>query len=115
MPSFDLTGRVAFVTGGNGGIGLGIASGLAEAGARVVIAARDRAKSDAAVAALGAGAEAVTLDVNDEAACRAAIAEAAARHGRLDILVNNAGISVPQAPHALSLAEWNAVVGAKLT
>jgi 2-deoxy-D-gluconate 3-dehydrogenase len=115
MPSFDLTGRVAFVTGGNGGIGLGVAQGLAEAGARVVIAARNAAKSNAAVAALGPLAEAVSLDVTDENACRAAIADAAGRHGRLDILVNNAGVSVAKAPQNLTLADWNAVVGANLT
>ncbi|HZZ35397.1 MAG TPA: glucose 1-dehydrogenase [Caulobacteraceae bacterium] len=115
MPSFDLTGRVAFVTGGNGGIGLGIAKGLADAGAKVVVAARNAEKSKAAVAELGALAEAVSLDVTDEAACRAAIAETAARHGRLDILVNNAGVSVAKPPQSLSLTDWNAVVGANLT
>jgi 2-deoxy-D-gluconate 3-dehydrogenase len=54
MTKFDLTGRVAVVTGGNGGIGLGMARGLAAAGARVVVAARDAGKAEAAVAKLGA-------------------------------------------------------------
>ncbi|HWA63046.1 MAG TPA: SDR family oxidoreductase [Caulobacteraceae bacterium] len=115
MSQFDLTGKVAIVTGGNGGIGLGCARGLARAGATVVIAARNRAKSEAAAAELGANAEVADLDVTDEAACRRVIAEAAARHGRLDILVNNAGVSIAKPPQHLTLADWNAVLGANLT
>jgi len=92
---FDLTGRVAFITGGNGGIGLGMAKGLAAAGASVVIAGRNKAKAKTAlaeIAALGGRAEFAELDVLQEASCKAAIDGAAKRCGRLDILVNNAGI-----------------------
>ena len=77
---FDLTGRVAIVTGGNGGIGLGMAKGLAKAGARVVVAARNRDKSSAAVAelkALGCDALALTVDVTDERSVEALAADAA--------------------------------------
>ena len=115
MTAFDLTGRVAFVTGGNGGIGLGCARGLAGAGATVVIAARNAEKSAAAVAELGERAEAVSLDVTDADACQGAIADVAARHGRLDILVNNAGISIGKSPQDLTLADWNAVLTSNLT
>jgi 2-deoxy-D-gluconate 3-dehydrogenase len=115
MPSFDLAGRVALVTGGNGGIGLGCAQGLADAGARVVIAARNADKAAAALKSLGPLGEFVPLDVTDEAACRAAIADVAARHGRLDVLVNNAGVSVAKPPQHLTMADWNAVIGANLT
>ncbi|MGG5818768.1 SDR family NAD(P)-dependent oxidoreductase [Falsiroseomonas sp. HW251] len=118
MPSpFDLSGRVAFVTGGNGGIGLGMARGLAEAGATLVIAGRNAAKNAAAVATLSAlsRAEAIALDVTDEAACRAAIVDAAVRHGRLDILVNNAGIPSGARPEAMSTAEWHAILDTNLT
>jgi len=91
---FDLTGRVAIVTGGNGGIGLGMARGLARAGARVVVAARDEAKSKDAVKeleAFGPGARAVTTDVTDEASVRRLIRATLDTFDRLDILVNNAG------------------------
>ena len=68
MELFDLSGRVAIVTGGNGGIGLGMAEGLAQAGAAVVVAARNREKSEAAVAELaasGAASAFIPLDVAD--------------------------------------------------
>jgi 2-deoxy-D-gluconate 3-dehydrogenase len=83
MPNFDLSQRVAFVTGGNGGIGLGMARGLAEAGATVVIAGRSKAKADAALTELRALGEAdfVEFDVLDEPSCRKAIDGAAARFG----------------------------------
>jgi 2-deoxy-D-gluconate 3-dehydrogenase len=118
MPNFDLTQRVAFVTGGNGGIGLGMAKGMAEAGATVVIAGRNKTKADKALGALrafGGTAEFVTLDVTDEASCRRAIDETAARFGRLDILVNNAGTSVRKQPQDLTTAEWHHVMNTNLT
>ena len=73
MKLFDLTGRVAIVTGGNGGIGLGMARGLAQAGAAVVLAGRNTDKSTGAVKeleALGAKAAMVKVDVTSEASCR---------------------------------------------
>ncbi|HEY1300886.1 MAG TPA: glucose 1-dehydrogenase [Stellaceae bacterium] len=118
MPLFDLGGRVAIVTGGNGGIGLGMAQGLAAAGAAVVLAARDRDKADRALAELAAGGANcmfAPLDVADEASCRAAIAAAADRFGRLDILVNNAGTSVRKPPESYSTAEWRHVLDTNLT
>ena len=108
MGAFDLKGRVAVVTGGNGGIGLGMARGLAEAGAALVLAARNREKSARAVAelkALGADAESVTVDVTDEASVGAMVKETMARFSRLDILVNNAGTNIRKPPHELSLDE----------
>ncbi|MBV8913939.1 MAG: SDR family NAD(P)-dependent oxidoreductase, partial [Acetobacteraceae bacterium] len=73
-PLFDLTGRAALVTGGNGGIGLGIVEGLIEAGAKVLMVGRDQGKNEEAAAKTGAAAFAA--DVTDEAQCRAAVAEA---------------------------------------
>jgi 2-deoxy-D-gluconate 3-dehydrogenase len=116
---FDLEGRVAIVTGGNGGIGLGMARGLAGAGARVIVAGRNRDKSLRAVGELeqlGAGrALAIEVDVTDENSVAALFAEAEARCGRLDILINNAGINIRKSPQELSLAEWHRVLDTNLT
>ena len=118
MNLFDLSGKVAVVTGGNGGIGLAMAKGMAEAGAAILVAGRDRKKSAAAVEALkGLGAEAdqAELDVADEKACKALMQTAAKRFGRLDILVNNAGMSIRKRPEQYVLAEWMTVLQTNLT
>jgi 2-dehydro-3-deoxy-D-gluconate 5-dehydrogenase len=115
---FDLTGKVAIVTGGNGGIGLGMARGLAEAGADIAIVGRDEAKSMAAVAVLkqqGVKAISLTCDVTDNAAVTAMVERALRELGRIDILVNNAGINIRKPPHALSLEEWDSVIRTNLT
>ena len=118
MTSFDLQKRVALVTGGNGGIGLGMAKGLAAAGATVVIAGRNKTKAQAAFAELraaGAQAEFVELDVTQEKSCKQAIQEAAERFGRLDILVNNAGTTVRKQPQDLTAEDWHLVMNTNLT
>jgi 2-dehydro-3-deoxy-D-gluconate 5-dehydrogenase len=115
---FDLKGRVAIVTGGNGGIGLGMARGLAGAGARVVIAARNADKSRAAVEDLigrGGEAHAIATDVADEASVGRLVEGTLARWGRLDVLVNNAGINVRKPVHELALEEWHRVLDTNLT
>src|SRR5437868_409255 len=115
MKLFDLSGKAALVTGGNGGIGLGMAQGLVQAGARVAIAGRDSAKNQKALTSLGDGAVALVADVCDERACRDMVDDAARRLGRLDILVNNAGINIRKQPHEYSLEEWQRVLSANLT
>jgi 2-deoxy-D-gluconate 3-dehydrogenase len=118
MKLFDLAGKVAIVTGGNGGIGLGMARGLAQAGAAVVLAARNVGKSNDAVKELeAAGAEAamVKVDVRSEASCREMVQRAVDRFGRLDILVNNAGTNVRKRPEEYSLEEYNTVLETNLT
>jgi 2-deoxy-D-gluconate 3-dehydrogenase len=115
---FDLSGKVAIVTGGNGGIGLGMAQGLAEAGAAIAVVGRNQAKSDAAVAeikARGAKAIAVTADVTDKSAVAGMVARTLRELGRIDILVNNAGINIRKPPHALELDEWDSVIRTNLT
>ncbi len=118
MELFDLGGRVAIVTGGNGGIGLGMARGLARAGARIVVAGRDTAKNKRAVQDLltiGAEVAAVEADVAQEAACRALVRETVERFGRVDILVNNAGTNIRKEPQEYTLAEWRTVLDTNLT
>ena len=115
---FDLAGKVAIVTGGNGGIGLGMARGLADAGAAVAIVGRDEAKSTAAVADLvrsGAKAISVVADVTDKDAVAAMAARVVGELGRIDILVNNAGINIRKPPDKLDIAEWNSVIATNLT
>jgi 2-deoxy-D-gluconate 3-dehydrogenase len=111
---FDLSGKVALVTGGNGGIGLGMAKGLREAGARVAIAGRNAAKAAAALAELGEGAIFIETNLADQATCHAMVAQCAERLGRLDILVNNAGILVRKPPQDVSEAEWRGVMAVNI-
>jgi gluconate 5-dehydrogenase len=101
---FDLSGRVALVTGASRGLGFAMAEGLAEHGATVVLNGRDAASLEERAAALraqGFSAEAAAFDVTDGPAAAAEVARLADRHGRLDILVNNAGIQ-----HRRPLVEW---------
>ena len=118
MTLFDLKTRVALITGGNGGIGFGMAKGLAAAGASVVIAGRNRTKNERAISelrSLGAQAEHVDLDVVAEGSCHRAVHYAAERFGRLDILVNNAGTTVRKQPEDLTAQEWRLVMETNLT
>src|SRR5262245_23074898 len=91
--SMPLDGRVALVTGASRGLGAAIATELAGAGARVVLAARSADAIDALATRLGRGALARPLDVTDSAAVSRTVDEIAATCGRLDIVVNNAGVS----------------------
>ena len=118
MKCFDLTGRVALVTGGNGGIGLGMAAALARAGANIAVAGRNETKNSDAVRtleALGVKAHAVRADLLLEDDCRAAVAGAVERFGRLDILINGAGIALRKAPEAYTSEEWHRVLDSNLT
>ena len=118
MPLWDLQGTVAIVTGGNGGIGLGMAEGLSAAGATVVIAARNADKSEAAVESIlatGGKASAIAVDVTDEADCQAMVASTLNAYGRLDILINNAGINIRKRPEDYTLTEWQQILQTNLT
>ncbi|HET6184734.1 MAG TPA: glucose 1-dehydrogenase [Acetobacteraceae bacterium] len=118
MRLFDLRGKVAIVTGGNGGIGLGMAEGLAEAGAALLLVGRDATKAEGALAHLhkaGAKADFFAADVTKRESCRAMVAEALAAHGRLDILVNNAGTSIRKMPQDYTEEEWHQVMDTNLT
>ena len=115
---FDLNGKVAVVTGGNRGIGLGIVRGLAEAGARVVVAARNEENCRRVVRKIqeeGGDATAVSVDVGDESSVDALMRSTLDHFGRLDILVNNAGINIRKTPERLTLPEWSEVLQVNLT
>ena len=113
----DLSGRVVIVTGGNSGIGLGIARGVARAGAAVAIWSRRKERNAEAVAeleGLGATAIGVQCDVSDEGNVVRAMRETLDRFGRLDCLVANAGTAGKQAFTDMSLSEWHRVLHVNL-
>ena len=115
---FDLTGTVALVTGGNGGIGRGLADGLADAGASVVIAARNEAKTTEAVAAItarGGVAVGVACDVNVRADLEAAVARCVSEYGGLDILVNNAGMGRGGPAETIAEEDWAITIETNLS
>jgi 2-dehydro-3-deoxy-D-gluconate 5-dehydrogenase len=115
---FNLTGKVALVTGANSGIGRAMAAALAGAGASIAVAGRNQEKNTEVageLAALGIPTAAVQADVRDEASCRAMVEETAGRLGRLDILINNAGTNIRKAPETYSLDEWREVLETNLT
>jgi 2-deoxy-D-gluconate 3-dehydrogenase len=118
MNLFDLTGKVALVTGGNGGIGLAMAQGMASCGASIAIAGRNEAKAEAALAslrALGARCTFLSGDVTKKTACAKLVADTVAEFGRLDILVNNAGTSIRKMPQDYTEEEWHLVLDTNLT
>ncbi|MCA9226132.1 MAG: SDR family NAD(P)-dependent oxidoreductase, partial [Planctomycetales bacterium] len=116
---FDLTGRVALITGGSKGLGKAIARGFAEAGANVVIAARSGDELNAAAAEIGEGLSvevaAKTVDMSD----RQSVAELAKwsldRFGRVDILINNAGSNQPQALTDTTDESWDYILELNFT
>ncbi|MBV9329631.1 MAG: glucose 1-dehydrogenase [Chloroflexi bacterium] len=118
MELFDLHGKVAIVTGGNGGIGLGIARGLAQAGADIAVAARNPDKTRMAVeqlGGLGVRAVGVHVDVTDATQIQKMVADSVDALGGVDILVANAGMSIRKRPETYSIDEWSTVVTTNLT
>jgi 2-deoxy-D-gluconate 3-dehydrogenase len=114
---FDLGGRVAVVTGGNGGIGRGIALGLAEAGASVAILARNEEKNRAVLGELeklGTRAVAIRLDVTRRADLAPAMEQAERALGPVDILVNNAGIAIMKGVLESDASSWDRVLETNL-
>ena len=116
-PLFSLKGKVALVTGGNGGLGLAMALGLAEAGADMAVAARDADKTARAVAqveAQGVKSLGLTVDVTREAEVDDMVARTVQALGGVDILVNNAGTVVRKEPQDLTAEEWDLTLDVNL-
>ena len=116
MKMFDLTGKVAVVTGGNGGIGLAMARGMQRAlqlSSPAVTQKNSGAVSE--LNALGVKAAAHEVDVTSESACARLMDSAKSLFGRLDILVNNAGTNIRKSPQSLTLSEWTTVLDTNLT
>jgi NAD(P)-dependent dehydrogenase (short-subunit alcohol dehydrogenase family) len=114
----DVEGRVAFITGGSSGIGLGIAEAFAEAGMKVVIGYRSAGHRDAAMETLGRFGDAihpVEVDVADRASVEAAAAETVRRFGKVHVLVNNAGVAVLKPVAETTYEDWDWIVGINLT
>jgi 2-deoxy-D-gluconate 3-dehydrogenase len=118
MKLFDLTGRTAIVTGGNGGIGRGLAIAFAEAGANICIAARNEEKlanTKTAIEALGASCLSVACDVNNLEDIERTLTLTREHFGGCHILVNNAGIARQALPQDLDDEQWEEVIGTNLT
>jgi len=117
MNLFDLSGLVAIVTGGNSGIGFGIAEGLANYGAHVIIANRRPDQGEKAVRRLldrNLPAEAVTTDVADPQSVAALVDTVVSRHGRIDILVNSAGVILRKPIEDMTEEEYDAIMDINL-
>ena len=115
---FDLSARVAIVTGGSRGLGLEIAEGLAEAGASLMLCARREQWLTPAVSALrerGFRVEGSVCDVSDAGQVEAVVAATIEKYGRVDILVNNAGISWGERPESMPIDQWKRVLDTNLT
>jgi 2-dehydro-3-deoxy-D-gluconate 5-dehydrogenase len=115
MSSFDLSGKVALVTGASGGLGQAIAIGLAEAVADIIAVSQSESHDTVkAIQALGRKAELIAVDLSDEALLDGAFAKALGIYGRIDILVNNAGI-IRRKPAAEHLRQdWHDVIDLNL-
>jgi NAD(P)-dependent dehydrogenase (short-subunit alcohol dehydrogenase family) len=114
---FDLTGKVAFVTGASRGLGRAMAAGLAQAGADLVVTSRTLSEVEAVARELGAAgrkALPLALEVTRAADVEAAVREAAAQMGRIDILVNNAGINIRKPVLELTEDDWDQTLDTNL-
>ena len=117
-PLFDLTGRLALVTGSSRGIGLALSRALASAGARIVLNGRDRATLAATAAALraeGVDASVAAFDVTDEPAIVAEVARVEREVGAIDILVNNSGITVRRPLEDFDTGDWDRIIATNLS
>jgi len=115
---FNLKGKVAMITGGNGGIGKGIADALASAGSDIVIAARNEAKTAEAVKDIkdrfGVGVLGLKMDVSQEASVQEGVKKAIDEFGKISVLVNNAGVNIRKMPQDYAVEEWDWIMNTNL-
>ncbi len=117
MSLFDLSNKVALVTGGNGGIGYAIAESLGLHGAKVVIAGRNldkNSKCETSLKEKNIESCSIQVDVNDEKSCESLILHAVKKFGQIDILVNNAGTNIRKRPEHYELSEWTSIINTNL-
>lgn len=115
---FDLTGRVAIISGGSMGLGLQMAEGLADMGASLAICARKKQRCQEAAEALrsrGVRTLALECDVKDKASIERVVEETLAEFGHIDILINNAGVSWGASVEEMTLEQWDKVLSTNLT
>ena len=115
--NFDLNGKVAIITGGNGGIGYAMAKAIGEAGAKIVIAGRNKDKNIKSVNSLkdyNIKVISVEVDVDNEESCLKMIYQVMSEFGKIDILVNNAGTNIRKRPEEYSLDEWKSIINTNL-
>ncbi|MBA7654959.1 Gluconate 5-dehydrogenase [subsurface metagenome] len=117
MDIFDLSGKVAIVTGGNQGIGLAISRGLAEAGAAVIIANRRAEEGKQAAESLkkdGLNVISIPTDVSNESSIAAMVSKVVKDFGKIDVLVNNAGVIIRKAAEEMSREDWDHIMNTNL-
>ena len=117
MKLFNLTEKVALITGGNGGIGLAMAKAIGEAGATVVVAGRNEDKNNNSIEELNSlniKCMSLIVDVVDEISCNELIENVVREFGKINILVNNAGTNIRKRPEEYELDEWKSIIDTNL-
>ena len=117
MKLFNLTDKVALITGGNGGIGFAMAKAIGEAGATVVIAGRNEDKNRKSIEELNSlniKCKSLIVDVVDENSCNTLIEDVVQAYGKLNILINNAGTNIRKRPEEYELKEWISIIDTNL-
>ena len=117
MKLFNLTDKVALITGGNGGIGFAMAKAIGEAGATVVIAGRNEDKNKKSIEELNSlniECRSLIVDVANENSCNKLIEDVVQTFGKLNILINNAGTNIRKRPEEYELKEWTSIIDTNL-
>jgi 2-deoxy-D-gluconate 3-dehydrogenase len=117
MELFNLSGKVALVTGGNGGIGFSMAKAIGKAGAKIIIAGRNNDKNNDSIEELKSidvDCISLNVDVTSESSCDEMIKKSISHFGKLNILINNAGTNIRKRPEDYELDEWKSIIDTNL-